>query len=195
MWPGRAIRTETYRTKIRTAVRVKYSLISYTRRSRIMVKAIIPATIVTCMMEMRTIMRSAISPIMIRYTEIEQTAVRVIDIYPEVPFSTSHIDRTIEIFGSQKPAVLCLTHYPAEVVITNIQCFIIIVERPFVSTHDIIHYITNGIDEIVIYLVCIIILLSTQTQFVCHLIGKETCLLTYLTGTHSSHRSRTGSYK
>lgn len=47
-----------------------------------MVKIIVSTPIIAGMMNMRTIVRSTIGMIMIRYTEIEQAAIRIIDINP-----------------------------------------------------------------------------------------------------------------
>lgn len=60
----------------------------------------VPAPIITRVMKIRAIMRTTISPVMIRQAEIEHIAVRIVDIHPETPFATIHIDRTIEIFSS-----------------------------------------------------------------------------------------------
>ena len=70
------------------------------------------------------------------------------------------------------------------------------INRPIeilVTTCYVIHYITDRINKVVINLIRIIILLCTQTQFIRHLIGKKTCLLTYLAGAHSSHYGHIGS--
>ena len=127
MRTGRRIRTEMNRAKIRTAIRVIYSLIPHPMRSRIMVEISIPAPIITRMMNIRAVMRSTICTIMRWYTEVEQVTVRIIDINAETPSSSGYVYRPIEIIGSHKPAVLHITQYPAKVIITNIQCFIIIV--------------------------------------------------------------------
>ena len=59
-----------------------HSLISYPMRRRIMVKMIVSTPIIAGMMNMRAIVRSTIGMIMIRHTEIEQAAIRIIDINP-----------------------------------------------------------------------------------------------------------------
>ena len=186
-------RTEPDRTEVRTTIRVIYSLISHPVRCRVMVEISISSPIVACMVKVRTIMRSTISTVMIRHTKIEQATVRVIDVHPETPFPSGYINRPIEILGTEKPAILRITQYPAKIVVTDIQSFIIIIQCPFVTTCYVIHYITDRINKVVINLIRIIILLCTQTQFIRHLIGKKTCLLTYLAGAHSSHYGHIGS--
>ena len=188
-----SIRTEPDRTEVRTTIRVIYSLISHPVRCRVMVEISISSPIVACMVKVRTIMRSTISTVMIRHTKIEQATVRVIDVHPETPFPSGYINRPIEILGTEKPAILRITQYPAKIVVTDIQSFIIIIQCPFVTTCYVIHYITDRINKVVINLIRVIILLSTQTQFIRHLIGKKTCLLTYLAGAHSSHYGHIGS--
>ena len=188
-----SIRTEPYRTEVRTTIRVIYSLISHPVRCRVMVEISISSPIVACMVKVRTIMRSTISTVMIRHTKIEQATVRVIDVHPETPFPSGYINRPIEILGTEKPTILRITQYPAKIVVTDIQSFIIIIQCPFVTTCYVIHYITDRINKVVINLIRIIILLCTQTQFIRHLIGKKTCLLTYLAGAHSSHYGHIGS--
>ena len=188
-----SIRTEPDRTEVRTTIRVIYSLISHSVRCRVMVEISISSPIVACMVKVRTIMRSTISTVMIRHTKIEQATVRVIDVHPETPFPSGYINRPIEILGTEEPAILCITQYPAKIVVTDIQRFIIIIQCPFVTTCYVIHYITDRINKVVINLIRIIILLCTQTQFIRHLIGKKTCLLTYLAGAHSSHYGHIGS--
>lgn len=188
-----SIRTEPDRTEVRTTVRVIYSLISHPVRCRVMVEISISSPIVACMVKVRTIMRSTISTVMIRHTKIKQAMVRVIDVNPETPFPSGYINRSIEILGTQKPAILCIAQYPAKIVVTDIQSFIIIIQCPFVTTCYVIHYITDRINKVVINLIRIIILLCTQAQFIRHLIGKKTCLLTYLAGAHSSHYGHIGS--
>lgn len=47
-----------------------------------MVKIIVSTPIIAGMMNMRTIVRSTIGMIMIRHTEIEQAAIRIININP-----------------------------------------------------------------------------------------------------------------
>ena len=188
-----SIRTEPDRTEIRTTIRVEYSLISHPMRCRIMVEISISAPIITHMVKVWTIMCSTISTVMVRHTKIKQTAIRVININPETPFPSGYIDWPIEILGTEEPAILCITQYPAKIVVTDIQRFIIIIQCPFVTTCYVIHYITDRINKVVINLIRIIILLCTQTQFIRHLIGKKTCLLTYLAGAHSSHYGHIGS--
>lgn len=188
-----SIRTEPDRTEVRTTIRVIYSLISHPVRCRVMVEISISSPIVACMVKVRTIMRSTISTVMIRHTKIEQATVRVIDVHPETPFPSGYINRPIEILGTEKPTILRITQYPAKIVVTDIQSFIIIIQCPFVTTCYVIHYITDRINKVVINLIRIIILLCTQTQFIRHLIGKKTCLLTYLAGAHSSHYGHIGS--
>ena len=179
-----SIRTEPDRTEVRTTIRVIYSLISHPVRCRVMVEISISSPIVACMVKVRTIMRSTISTVMIRHTKIEQATVRVIDVHPETPFPSGYINRPIEILGTEKPTILCIAQYPAKIVVTDIQSFIIIIQCPFVTTCYVIHYITDRINKVVINLIRIIILLCTQTQFIRHLIGKKTCLLTYLSLIH-----------
>lgn len=193
MRTSRSIRTEPDRTEVRTTIRVIYSLISHPVRCRVMVEISISSPIVACMVKVRTIMRSTISTVMIRHTKIEQATVRVIDVHPETPFPSGYINRPIEILGTEKPTILRITQYPAKIVVTDIQSFIIIIQCPFVTTCYVIHYITDRINKVVINLIRIIILLCTQTQFIRHLIGKKTCLLTYLAGAHSSHYGHIGS--
>lgn len=193
MRTSRSIRTEPDRTEVRTTIRVIYSLISHPVRCRVMVEISISSPIVACMVKVRTIMRSTISTVMIRHTKIEQATVRVIDVNPETPFPSGYINRPIEILGTEKPTILRITQYPAKIVVTDIQSFIIIIQCPFVTTCYVIHYITDRINKVVINLIRIIILLCTQTQFIRHLIGKKTCLLTYLAGAHSSHYGHIGS--
>lgn len=188
-----SIRTEPDRTEVRTTIRVIYSLISHSVRCRVMVEISISSPIVACMVKVRTIMRSTISTVMIRHTKIEQATVRVIDVHPETPFPSGYINRPIEILGTEKPTILRITQYPAKIVVTDIQSFIIIIQCPFITTCYVIHYITDRINKVVINLIRIIILLCTQTQFIRHLIGKKTCLLTYLAGAHSSHYGHIGS--
>ena len=188
-----SIRTEPDRTEVRTTIRVIYSLISHSVRCRVMVEISISSPIVACMVKVWTIMRSTISTVMIRHTKIEQATVRVIDVNPETPFPSGYINRPIEILGTEKPTILRITQYPAKIVVTDIQSFIIIIQCPFVTTCYVIHYITDRINKVVINLIRIIILLCTQTQFIRHLIGKKTCLLTYLAGAHSSHYGHIGS--
>lgn len=188
-----SIRTEPDRTEVRMTIRVIYSLISHPVRCRVMVEISISSPIVACMVKVRTIMRSTISTVMIRHTKIEQATVRVIDVNPETPFPSGYINRPIEILGTEKPTILRITQYPAKIVVTDIQSFIIIIQCPFVTTCYVIHYITDRINKVVINLIRIIILLCTQTQFIRHLIGKKTCLLTYLAGAHSSHYGHIGS--
>ena len=188
-----SIRTEPDRTEIRTTIRVEYSLISHPMRCRIMVEISISSPIVACMVKVWTIMRSTISTVMIRHTKIEQATVRVIDVNPETPFPSGYINRPIEILGTEKPTILRITQYPAKIVVTDIQRFIIIIQCPFVTTCYVIHYITDRINKVVINLIRIIILLCTQAQFICHLIGKKTRLLTYLASAHSSHYGHIGS--
>lgn len=188
-----SIRTKPDRTKVRTTIRVIYSLISHPVRCRVMVEISISSPIVACMVKVWTIMRSTISTVMIRHTKIEQATVRVIDVHPETPFPSGYINRPIEILGTEKPTILRITQYPAKIVVTDIQSFIIIIQCPFVTTCYVIHYITDRINKVVINLIRIIILLCTQTQFIRHLIGKKTCLLTYLAGAHSSHYGHIGS--
>ena len=188
-----SIRTKPDRTEVRTTIRVIYSLISHPVRCRVMVEISISSPIVACMVKVRTIMRSTISTVMIRHTKIEQATVRVIDVNPETPFPSGYINRPIEILGTEKPTILRITQYPAKIVVTDIQSFIIIIQCPFVTTCYVIHYITDRINKVVINLIRIIILLCTQTQFIRHLIGKKTCLLTYLAGAHSSHYGHIGS--
>ena len=188
-----SIRTEPDRTEVRTTIRVIYSLISHPVRCRVMVEISISSPIVACMVKVWTIMRSTISTVMIRHTKIEQATVRVIDVNPETPFPSGYINRPIEILGTEKPTILRITQYPAKIVVTDIQSFIIIIQCPFVTTCYVIHYITDRINKVVINLIRIIILLCTQTQFIRHLIGKKTCLLTYLVGAHSSHYGHIGS--
>ena len=188
-----SIRTKPDRTKVRTTIRVIYSLISHPVRCRVMVEISISSPIVACMVKVWTIMRSTISTVMIRHTKIEQATVRVIDVHPETPFPSGYINRPIEILGTEKPTILRITQYPAKIVVTDIQSFIIIIQCPFITTCYVIHYITDRINKVVINLIRIIILLCTQTQFIRHLIGKKTCLLTYLAGAHSSHYGHIGS--
>ena len=188
-----SIRTKPDRTEVRTTIRVIYSLISHPVRCRVMVEISISSPIVACMVKVWTIMRSTISTVMIRHTKIEQATVRVIDVNPETPFPSGYINRPIEILGTEKPTILRITQYPAKIVVTDIQSFIIIIQCPFVTTCYVIHYITDRINKVVINLIRIIILLCTQTQFIRHLIGKKTCLLTYLAGAHSSHYGHIGS--
>lgn len=186
------IRTETNRPKVRTTIRMECSLISHPMRCRVMVEISISVPIKTCIMKMRTIMRSTIGTIMVRHTEIEQAVVRVVDINAEVPSSSRHIYRAIEIIGIHEPAILPVAQHPTEIIITNIQCFVVIIQSPFIAACHIIHDIADRIDKVVINLVSVIVLLSTQIQFVCHLVRKKTCLLTHLAGTHSSHHGHTG---
>lgn len=188
-----SIRTEPDRTKVRTTIRVIYSLISHPVRCRVMVEISISSPIVACMVKVWTIMRSTISTVMIRHTKIEQATVRVIDVNPETPFPSGYINRPIEILGTEKPTILRITQYPAKIVVTDIQSFIIIIQCPFVTTCYVIHYITDRINKVVINLIRIIILLSAQTQFVCHFISKKACFLTHFASAHSSHRCRTDS--
>ena len=129
-----SIRTEPDRTEVRTTIRVIYSLISHPVRCRVMVEISISSPIVACMVKVRTIMRSTISTVMIRHTKIEQATVRVIDVHPETPFPSGYINRPIEILGTEKPAILRITQYPAKIVVTDIQSFIIIIQCPFVTT-------------------------------------------------------------
>ena len=182
-----SIRTEPDRTEIRTTIRVEYSLISHPMRCRIMVEISISAPIITHMVKVWTIMCSTISTVMVRHTKIKQTTIRVININPETPFPSGYIDWPIEILGTEEPAILCITQYPAKIVVTDIQRFIIIIQCPFVTTCYVIHDITDRINKVVINFIRIIILLCTQAQFICHLIGKKTRLLTYLASAHSSH--------
>ena len=88
---------------------------------------IISVPIETYVMKVRAIMCSTVSPIMIRQTEVEQTTIRIIHINPETPSSAGNINRAVEIISSQKPTILCVTQYPPEVIITNIQSSIIII--------------------------------------------------------------------
>ena len=93
------------------------------------------------MVKVWTIMRSTISTVMIRHTKIEQATVRVIDVNPETPFPSGYINRPIEILGTEKPAILRITQYPAKIVVTDIQSFIIIIQCPFVTTCYVILYL------------------------------------------------------
>ena len=173
---------------------MEYPLISYPIWRRIVHKIIISSPIITHMMNMRTIVRSTIGMIMIRHTEIEQAAIRIIDINPETPSSSGDINGTIEILSSQESAVLRIAQHPTKIIVANIQRFIVIIQCPLITPYYIIHNITKRINEIIVNLIHVIILGIIQVQFVCHLISKETCLLTYLAGTHSRHYSGTGSH-
>ena len=131
-----SIRTEPDRTEIRTTIRVEYSLISHPMRCRIMVEISISAPIITHMVKVWTIMCSTISTVMVRHTKIKQTTIRVININPETPFPSGYIDWPIEILGTEEPAILCITQYPAKIVVTDIQRFIIIISSTFMTSSD-----------------------------------------------------------
>ena len=78
---------------------------------------------------------------MVRHTKIKQTAIRVININPETPFPSGYIDWSIEILGTEEPAILCITQYPAKIVITDIQRFIIM-RLPFIP--ELFRILTGG---------------------------------------------------
>lgn len=139
---------------------MKNSLISNPIRTGIMAKLIISSPIIAYMMVVRTIVCATICPVMIRYAEVEQAGIRIIDINPEVPASSIDIQRSVEIISTQESTVLRFTEYPTKVIVANIQRFVIVVHRPFFTSHYIIHNVTDRVDEIIIYLISIIILRS-----------------------------------
>ena len=85
-------------------------------------------------------------------------SVGVVDIDSEIPFTPVYVDRAEEVILSHESSVLVIRQHPTQVVITNIECLIVVVHCPFITSFDIIYNVADGIHKIVIDLIHIIAL-------------------------------------
>ena len=117
-------------------------------------------------------------------TKVEIVTIIIARIDSQRPIITYHIDRTIEIITIDKLAILAITQYIQEVLITHIEQVVIIIHCIIIAIHDIINHLIYMIEEIEVDFVHIFILTIAESQLMAHTIGKETCFTTYITQTH-----------
>lgn len=146
---------------------------------------LVASLVVTDIVVMRTVMPACIRMVVIGTGKEEMVMVGVRDVDTEIPMVATGVDRPVEIVGTYEAAILAAAQHPTEIVVAYIQIVIITVERPFISPQHIVHHIAHGGNEVIIDFIDIVVLLVTQIQLVCHLIGKETGLLTYSAIAHS----------
>lgn len=152
--------------------------------STVIVMMVIASAVITCIVVVRSVMSAAIGAIMVRPREIEMVAVGVGDVDAERPASTVYIHRTVEVGRLHEPAELTVAQHPAQVVVTHIQIVVIAVQGPLFAPKHVVHQISDAGDEVVVYLVHIVVLLRIELQFVGHLVRKEKGFLAHLAVAH-----------
>ena len=116
---------------------------------------------------------TAVGYIECRTTEVEVVAIGVACVDAEVPESCIPIDRTIEVLGCEVCAVLPVEEYVTEVEITTLP----------INSIDIVHiFETHEVVEV--YLVCSLVLLVGEVEFIGHLVGEEEGLFACLFVAH-----------
>ena len=122
-----------------------------------------------------------------RLVEVEMLHITIYLIYTEQPITGSCIDRTVKIIHSHETAVLRSRKNPAQVIVPIIQELIVTVYRIIISSHHIVHDVTDIVNKVIVHFVHIIVLHLRQVQLICHTVGQETGIFSHLTHAHGSH--------
>lgn len=152
--------------------------------STVIVMMVIASAVITCIVVVRAVMSAAIGAIMVRPRKIEMVAVGVGDVDAERPASTVYIHRTVEVGRLHKPPELTVAQHPAQVVVAHVQIVVIAVQGPLFAPKHVVHQVSDAGDEVVVYLVHIVVLLRIELQFVGHLVRKEKSFLADLAVAH-----------
>jgi len=147
--------------------------------------------VITYIPEVNPEVSAIIALIMMRLSEIKMIHISINLINTEQPTVMRRINGTEEIIHIHKSTVLRCRKDPTQIVIAIIQELIITVDCSRVSAHHIVHDVTDIVDEVVVHFIHIVILHGTQTELVCHTVGKETCIFTHLALAHGSHHRKT----
>lgn len=115
-------------------------LATYAVRTTV-VRVVVATAIITGVVVVCAVMSATIRPVMIGTTKVEMIVIGIRDVDAEVPPPATGIDGAIEIIGSQKTAVLRVAQHPPEIIIAHIQRLVIVVQRPLIATHHLVHQV------------------------------------------------------
>lgn len=104
---------------------------------------------------------------------VEETVIAIDAMDAECPISTRAVNRTEEVVTLHEHAILTTGEYVAEILISLIQQFIVLVDSVAITANYIVHYTVDSVYIIEIDFVNVIILSWGQIEFVSHAVAQE----------------------
>lgn len=121
-------RTNSYIEITTTVHIIRHSIMADTIMAIVHIMAVmvtIMGLIITDIIEMSTIMPSAITSIVMRFAIVEKIHIIIYQINTEMPFVLMRINGTVEMLSPHKTTILRTGKYPTKIIITHIQKIIV----------------------------------------------------------------------
>jgi len=115
----------------------------------------------------------------------EECAVVIDGVDAERPRLASAIDRAIEIFSSEEIAILTACEHVIQVFIADVKQRVVLFDGIAVAEHDIVHNAVDGIEEIEVDFIDIVILCGAEVKFIGHTVAQESCMIANCAGAES----------
>ena len=103
-------------------------------------------------------MSTYVALIVMRLWEVEVIEVSVVYVYTECPIIACHVDGAIEVVDVQHAAVLTGAEHPTQIIVTHVEQVVVIVQCPCKAIEHIVHNVVYVVDEVVVYLIHIVVL-------------------------------------
>ncbi len=94
----------------------------------------------------------------------------------ESPASARAINWTIEILQTQEACILVCIEHVAQIFITVVEQAVVVRDCIAIAIHYFIPDIVDGVNEVEVDLIAVIILHWSQVELVCHAIAQEACI-------------------
>lgn len=124
-----------------------------------------------------------------RRIEIEERAVAVDRVDAECPAATRAVDRAIEVIERDEAGILAGIEHEAEILIAVVEQAVVLIDGIVIAIHHIVHDTVNGVDEIEVDLIAVIVLHRSQVEFVGHAVAQEACIGANVAHRHCEHLS------
>ncbi len=120
-------------------------------------------------------------------THVEMSVVGIRHVRTKGPTAVVNTERSIETLCSHKAVVLIWVEHVREIFVTIVEVGIIAVDGVRVATLHIVEVIADGVDEVIVDFVAVVILHGREVEFVCHAVAQEARILPHLAPAKSHH--------
>lgn len=108
--------------------------------------------------------------------EVEECTIAIDRMDAESPASARAVDGAIEILQAQEACILTGIEHIAKILIAVVEQTVVVAQSIRISIHHIIHDIVDGIDEVEVDLIAVIILHRSQVKLISHTVTQEACV-------------------
>lgn len=113
--------------------------------------------------EVLAMVPAAIALVVMGLGIVEMVVVGIVQVYAEQPTSGIDVHGAEEVVQPHEKAVLAATQHPAQVIVAQVEAFIVAVECPSVSVHHIVHQMADTINEVEVDFIHIVVLMGVES--------------------------------